>query len=121
MNKVTVVKPQSLGIKETSEFFDLADETIKAIQISTADGKVNFYDIPNFLGVPVKMITAFQGIEKIDDELSDLTPEEVAELEARIDKYAKNPRYANLVGYLMLAANEVVAIVKENKEKAAQA
>jgi hypothetical protein len=117
MNKVNVVKPQSLGIKETSEFFDLTDEIIEAIATAKADGKVNVFDIPVFLGVPVKMITAFQGIEKIDDELTDLDPEEVAELEARIDKYAQNPRYANLVGFLMLAANEVVAIVKEKKEK----
>lgn len=119
MNKLTVAKPSSLGIKETSEFFDLADETIKAIQNAKADGKVNFLDLPSFIGVPIKMVTAFQGIEKIDDELADLTPEEVLELESRIDKYANNPRYANLVGYLMLAANEVVAIVKEGKEKQA--
>lgn len=115
MNNLTVAKPQSFGIKETSEFFDLADEIIVSTNTAKADGKVNVFDIPVFLGVPVKMITAFQGIEKIDDELGELSPEEVAELEARIDKHAKNPRYANLVGYLMLAANEVVAIAKEKK------
>lgn len=115
MNNVTVAKPQSFGIKETSDFFDLTDEVIEAIGNAKEDGRVNFFDIPAFLGVPVKMITAFQGIEKVDEELADLTPEETTALEARIDKYAKNPRYANLVGYLMLAANEAVALVRENK------
>ncbi len=113
--KTTVLKPQSLGIKETEQFFDLADEVIESIGNAKEDGKVNYLDIPAFLGVPVKMITAFQGIEKVDDELADLTPEETAILEARIDKYAKNPRYANLVGHLLLAANEVVAIINERK------
>lgn len=119
MNNVTVSKPQSFGTKETSDFFDLADEVIASVDRAKADGVVNVWDIPTFLGVPVKMITAFQGIEKVDDELADLSPEEVAELESRIDKYAKNPRYANLVGYLMLAANEAVAISRENKAKKA--
>jgi hypothetical protein len=115
--KLTVLKPQSLGIKETEQFFDLADEVINSVDRAKADGTINVWDIPTFLGVPVKMITAFQGIEQVDDELADLTPEETAILEARIDKYAKNPRYANLVGHLLMAANEVVAIIKEGKTK----
>ena len=113
--KPTVLKPKSLGIKETKEFFDLADEVISSLAAAQEDGKITFTDIPNFIGVPVKMVRAFQGIELIDDELADLTPEETAELESRIDKYAKNPRYANLVGYLLLAANEVVALAREKK------
>lgn len=116
--KATVLKPQSLGTKETEQFFDLADEVIEAIAAASEDGKITFIDIPAFIGVPVKMVTAFQGIEKVDDELADLTPEETAVLEARIDKYAKNPRYANLVGYLLLAANEVVALARERKAEA---
>lgn len=115
MNNVTVAKPQSFGIKETSDFFDLTDEVIESVAKAKEDGTVNVWDIPVFLGVPVKMITAFQGIDKVDDELADLTPEETTALEARIDKYSKNPRYANLVGYLMLAANEAVALARESK------
>ncbi len=115
MNNVTLAKPQSFGIKETSDFFDLGDEIIESVDKAKKDGTINVWDIPTFLGVPVKLITALQGIDKVDDELGDLTPEETALLEARIDKYAKNPRYANLVGYLMLAANEAVAISREHK------
>jgi hypothetical protein len=115
MNKITVLKPTSLGVKETTEFFDLADEVIEAISNAKEDGKISFLDIPSFIGVPVKMVKAFQGIEQVDDELADLSPEETAILEARIDKYAQNPRYANLVGHLLLAANEVVALARERK------
>lgn len=106
---------QSFGIKETTEFLDLADEMIQSTQRAKEDGKVDWKDIPNFMGVPVKMLIVFNGIEKINDELTDLGATEIAELERRIDAYSKNPRYANLVGHLMAAANELVAIIKENK------
>lgn len=113
--QTTVLKPQSLGIKETNEFFDLADEMIFSTKRAKEDGKVDWKDIPSFMGVPMKMLSAFNGIEKIDDELTDLDADEIAELERRIDAYAKNPRYANLVGHLMAAGNELVAIIRENK------
>ena len=115
--KPTVLKPQSFGIKETSEFFDLADEMFKSVNLAKEDGKVDWKDIPSFMGVPMKMLSAFNGIEKIDDELTDLDEVEIAELERRIDAYAKNPRYANFVGHLMAAFNELVAVVREGKQK----
>jgi acyl-CoA synthetase (NDP forming) len=111
----TVKKPGEFGIKETSDIFDLTDEIIRSVKNSKEnDGKVDWKDIPNFLSVPMKLIAAVNGIEKVDDELTDLDAAETAELEARISKYAKNPRYAKLVGHLLEAANEIAAIARGN-------
>ena len=119
MNNVTVAKPQSFGIKETNDWFDLADEFLFAGKKAKEDGKVDWKDIPVFMGVPVKLLTAINGMEKVDDELTDLDDSEIAELERRIASFGGNPRYANLVGHLMAAGNELVAIIKEDKAQKA--
>ncbi len=112
----SVKKAAGIGIKETQEVFDFTDAVIDAVRISKAnDGKVDWRDAGNFFTPGFKLMTAITGIEKVDDELVDLDPQEIAILESRITKYAKNPRYAAAAGHLLAFANEIAAIVKEDK------
>lgn len=111
-----IQKPASIGIEETLDFFDLADAIVEDVQKSKEDdGKVDRRDILNFLNLPGKLISAFSGIEKIDDELTDLSDEENKILQDRINKFAKNPRYGRLVGHLLGAANEVAGLIADKK------
>ncbi len=113
---VNVKKSAGIGIKETSELFDFADATIDAVVVSKAnDGKVDLRDFTNFFNPSIKLVPAIMGIEKVDDELVDLDSAEIAILEGRINKYAKNPRYAKAVGHLLAFANEVAGIAKDGK------
>jgi len=113
---INVKKAAAIGVKETLEVFDFADAVIDAVRISKAnDGKVDWRDAGNFFTPGFKLMTAITGIEKVDDELVDLDAQEIAILESRITKYANNPRYAVATGHLLAFANEIAAIVKEDK------
>lgn len=71
----------SKGTKETIEFLDfafgLADATQKSL---TADGKINLFDVPNYVAVSFKAPAAFAGIELVPKELASLSEEDRKEI-----------------------------------------
>lgn len=113
-------KLSQMGIKEIEDFFDLADEMVDSIaRAKEGDGKIDFpQDYLNFLNIPPKMINAFIGADLVDDEWADLDEEEAERLNQRLAKYHNNPRFGQLVKYLLLASVEVNALIQDRKQAA---
>lgn len=65
------------GTKETIEFLDFAFDLADATQQSLAsDGKINLFDVPNYIKVAFKAPAAFGGIELVPRELANFNEEE---------------------------------------------
>ena len=107
---------QGIGIKEITDFYDLADHLIDVIKKAKADdGKVTVRDFPLFLQLPFKAADAFNGVEDIPAELDE---DEAKQLEARNAKFVKDARYAAVVRHLMQAGVTITDIVKNPSAQA---
>lgn len=67
---------ESFGIEETTEAVLFAVLFANALNKTFADGKVTFMDLPYFFNVALKLPAAISGINKVPEELLDLTDEE---------------------------------------------
>lgn len=68
-----------MGIKEIKEVLTLMSSVIKAVDAATKNG-LSWDDFYHFVPVVPKVFPALEGIENVDDELFDLTEEELDEL-----------------------------------------
>jgi hypothetical protein len=67
---------QKQSTKETIEFLDFAFGLADATKQSLAsDGKINLFDVPNYVAVAFKAPAAFGGIELVPKELGQLKEE----------------------------------------------
>lgn len=71
---------QNAPIKETKELVSFLLAVHQAYQLSNADGKIDFKDLPHIYNPLMKSIQAFNGLDKIPAELKDLDDEERKEL-----------------------------------------
>lgn len=77
-----------MDIKELKEVVDFAVELGNGIGDALADGKITIGDVGDFLPAARAAMPAFSGISNVDDELMDLTDEEVGELARHVaDKF----------------------------------
>lgn len=71
----------SLDIKETKEVLAFVTALGNGIGGAMEDGEWSFTDISKFIPAFTKLIPAISGIEFVDDELDDLSVEEMEELQ----------------------------------------
>ncbi len=114
------------GTKETIEFLDFAFGLADATQKSLAsDGKINLFDVPNYVAVAFKAPAAFGGIENVPRELAELTDDErkevIAYFEDRFD--LPNDDLERLIENTLATgwafAESIRAIIQFKKQKAA--
>lgn len=61
-------------VKDTLEVLDFGFKTAEAVTASLADGKVNFFDLPNVLAPLTAAGAAVDNIQNVKKELTTLTP-----------------------------------------------
>lgn len=79
------MEPNKLGIKETKEVLKFVIEFGEAIDKGLADGKLNALDIGLVINPLMQLGPALEGLGQVDDELKDLSAEELAELKAYVE------------------------------------
>jgi len=85
------------GIKETKELVEFAITFGNAIAQATKDGKFNFSDISLFIPVAIKAPTAFTGISDVDEELEDLSEDELHELHSVVEGFVSDDSNTEII------------------------
>lgn len=73
-----------IGIENLKELADFVVALGNGVSLSLVDGKIQLTDLVHFSSLPLKILPAFQGIEKVDDEFFAMTPEQKEELKAHL-------------------------------------
>jgi len=74
-----------VGLTETKQAIDFAIALGKGIEKSSADGKWNLVDIPNFIPALAALLPAIEGADQIPFEFKALTTEQIDELKAYVN------------------------------------
>jgi len=74
------------GIKETKELLGFIIKVVEAVDKSLEDGKIGFMDMSNLVTAMLAANGAFNDINKVPEEIKDLTKEESEELYAYATK-----------------------------------
>jgi hypothetical protein len=69
-----------MEIKELTEVVDFVIELGNGVGLAVADGKITLGDLGDFLPAARAAMPAISGIGSVDEELLDLSDEEVAEI-----------------------------------------
>ena len=72
-----------MAMKETFDCLDLVDALAKAKIEAMKDGVVDWRDTPKFAPVIVAAISAFRGSDKIKEEVSEMSKEDMEALISR--------------------------------------
>lgn len=66
--------------KETMELLEFVFKLSDGVKLSLEDGKWSWVDSTNFIPALIAVFPAIGGIERVDDELFNMTPEQKDEL-----------------------------------------
>ena len=78
---------EEFGTKETEDVVVFFGSICEGIYESVKDGKLTFGDYINFIPVVADLLPAISGIEKVPDELRDLS---IEEMDALVEKFKAN-------------------------------
>jgi hypothetical protein len=68
----------AVGITQTNELLRFLGQLANATDVSLADGKINYWDLANFLALIPSVGPAVDGIKEVPRELANLEPGERA-------------------------------------------
>lgn len=73
--------PKELSVpKETQELLEFICSLSDGVRLSLLDGKWSWTDATNFLPALIAVFPAIGGVDRVDDEIFNITPEQKAEL-----------------------------------------
>lgn len=78
-----MTQPQSYGIKETGELQDFLATIINLADTTSADGKIDTFELISFVQVIPQVRPAIEGLKEIPKELGDLSEAERVALALR--------------------------------------
>lgn len=84
------IAKKNYGTKEIGEILLVIGGIFRAYRNATADGKIDFTDIPHFVQPITRVPAAIKGAENVVKELLDLDKEEIKELMPRIKAIIPN-------------------------------
>lgn len=105
------------GTEETEDVLDLIDAGAQVYNVAKADGKIDLQDLPLIFGVIPKISQAFVGVEKVPEELADLSDEEIAKLNLKYGPRIRDRNYRRAINGFAYFSNAVKDIVLEGKEE----
>jgi len=81
-----------VDVKETKELLTFVAQLGNGIGLSLADGKWSLGDVGNFVPALQGIFPGLSGLNLVNDELADLTPEEVEEIKAHVTMVFEIPQ-----------------------------
>lgn len=101
-----------MGIKELKEVVDLLAALMKMVDAAMADGKVDMSDLSLLMSLVPVVGPAIQGIGMVDDELKDMSEEEIAEMKAYMDSKFGAGSYEKIGKEVLSCSLSIAKIIK---------